>query len=973
MSLVLSNVLPTDTLQYDESTTRSQALLGDQNALQDLILTCNKDGMEALKSGEHEAAFEHFKYAEAVLLTNQKDTDNTTLQAVTCNNIGCYYKKVGKYHGALSYLRKALKMEVELHTDQVTVAGTHLNLCAVLSKLEKHEKAMQHALCALELMSKRINETGKDVAQEDYAVLAIAYHNVATEREFLQQWDQAATSFQTGYQVAKKMLGDNHPLTMTLGKNANAVFKKAKDEAVAKHGVAMRGTSRALMDADEGDGNNAAGLPALKKSGRTESPSMPMPRASVRADAADWVKAEEALWSNFSKKVLGDGPAPPTPQALMGAPRDRQSMSPRDALEVSPLSNDGGELQQVGDASFTLKPLSTATLRNMKQLSLADPATHDMGTFRMASPSTKNRILTKTPFIQNLEENPEALVDIIDAEGQNRTSVKAIASDFRPNRSMNRNSRTSRLVRRTGVFNSTVHRDRVSEDLAKRRAMLASGNGYRSAAAQKLAAERIQTTWRAWNRYCKQNSGWMTISWICATMIQSHWRSYHVRRKRMDKYAGVIQRFVRGTLVRKVLKKHKAAVCIQRHAVGVITRRKLRDLHEASIKIQRLTRGGLTRKHFRELKAWKIGLIVTIQCFIRVWLATRRTDALRQTRRQTMMLHKAAIDMQRFYRGWKGRQRAEELREHYHQARVVFRAAVTIQLLARRKHAKQRAQQLRDDRLLEMEKAATFLRKIWLGQQTRKRYRALQNQFQSVTSQIVTVQRYTRGCMCRLKLWREAVRAQEEIWATVTLQRRWRGYVGRVQWENAYEEMWRREMSAALIHRNVRGFLSRLRVSRMRRAIARGTFEKARRRFQAAVRVQAIVRGVQCRMVRNVRRHQVLRACVAIQRIARGRYLRKKMWQQVQEHRVIMMQAAARGYMVRRRKFHLAAKVICIQRAWRRWLEQDPAFRSMRKHKAHSRKRAAFKLQGYFREFASRKALQRIQAASASRDVTTSR
>merc|ERR1719191_1933899 len=135
--------------------------------------------MDFLKNGQNEAAFDRFHYAEAMLLANQKDHDNSALLAVTCNNLGCYYKKVGKFHGALSYLRRALKMEVELKADQVTLSGTHLNLCAVLSKLEKHDKAVQHALCALELMSKLINDSTSGDSEDLYSVLAMAYHNVA--------------------------------------------------------------------------------------------------------------------------------------------------------------------------------------------------------------------------------------------------------------------------------------------------------------------------------------------------------------------------------------------------------------------------------------------------------------------------------------------------------------------------------------------------------------------------------------------------------------------------------------------------------------------------------------------------------------------------------------------------------------------------------------------------------------------------
>ncbi|CAE8690709.1 unnamed protein product, partial [Polarella glacialis] len=68
-------------------------------------------------------AFEQFKYAESILIANQAgNSQSTNLMAVTCNNMGCYYKKVGKLHGALSYLRRALQMEVDLNSDEVTVA-----------------------------------------------------------------------------------------------------------------------------------------------------------------------------------------------------------------------------------------------------------------------------------------------------------------------------------------------------------------------------------------------------------------------------------------------------------------------------------------------------------------------------------------------------------------------------------------------------------------------------------------------------------------------------------------------------------------------------------------------------------------------------------------------------------------------------------------------------------------------------------
>merc|ERR550537_1084084 len=112
--------------------------------------------MEFLRQGKTQAAFEQLKYAEAVLIDHGDEACYGML-AVTCNNLGCYYKRTGKLHAALSYLRRSLKIDVGMQTDDVAIGGTHLNLCAILSKLNKHAKALQHAMCALELIGNRIS------------------------------------------------------------------------------------------------------------------------------------------------------------------------------------------------------------------------------------------------------------------------------------------------------------------------------------------------------------------------------------------------------------------------------------------------------------------------------------------------------------------------------------------------------------------------------------------------------------------------------------------------------------------------------------------------------------------------------------------------------------------------------------------------------------------------------------------------
>merc|ERR1719207_104642 len=181
-----------------------------------------------------------------------------------------------------------------------------------------------------------------------------------------------------------------------------------------------------------------------------------------------------------------------------------------------------------------------------------------------------------------LDEHPEALMDLIDADRdshQTRSPMRSAPNDYRPNRLIRGSTRTSLVLRRTGMFSNTHHRDQVLKQVAG--AM--GAKPWKSQFVQKTAAERIQRCWRSWHKYCSEHQDWMTTTRICATMIQARWRSYHVRRQKLDKAAQMIQRHLRGCLVRLVLKRHTAAVNVQRVVVGMLTRKKLIRLHHASI------------------------------------------------------------------------------------------------------------------------------------------------------------------------------------------------------------------------------------------------------------------------------------------------------------------------------------------------------------------------------------------------------
>jgi tetratricopeptide (TPR) repeat protein len=188
--------------------------LTDPSELEAIVISCNKQAMENLHSENFEAAHQHLSRAEQLLKRHKHFDNRKRLMAITCNNQGCFFKRVGELELALQYLKEALELEKEGEDEFVNKAGTLLNICAILSQTGKHEEALQNALKALRLLKNRDDNSTNTVT-----TLVIAYHNTGVELECLNQRQEAALTFKQGWDLAKDCLGLRHPLTSSLKKS----------------------------------------------------------------------------------------------------------------------------------------------------------------------------------------------------------------------------------------------------------------------------------------------------------------------------------------------------------------------------------------------------------------------------------------------------------------------------------------------------------------------------------------------------------------------------------------------------------------------------------------------------------------------------------------------------------------------------------------------------------------------------------
>lgn len=231
--------------QVGSRSTTEQALPAPspQQDLRQIVIAANADGINLLRRDEPAMAFEQLKWAESVLVANPDlSVKEGDLLALTCSNLGCYYKKRGLPRAALHYLERAMKAESTIAHEQQdisTVATTKLNACAALSRVGRHEEAERLAVEATQMLSLRAEPTA-----EECSLLAVACHNLGAEREHLGRWAAAAVAYRQGSEVANKALGPKNALTRALAERCGQALGHAEKHPMARRPVGMAARMR---------------------------------------------------------------------------------------------------------------------------------------------------------------------------------------------------------------------------------------------------------------------------------------------------------------------------------------------------------------------------------------------------------------------------------------------------------------------------------------------------------------------------------------------------------------------------------------------------------------------------------------------------------------------------------------------------------------------------------------------------------
>ncbi|KAJ9467205.1 hypothetical protein DIPPA_14611 [Diplonema papillatum] len=206
-----------------------------EKSCESFAIRCNQTAMACLQNGQLDRSFDLLRKAEIITdkngLLRGCPTARLRCRAVTLNNLGLFYKHRGENHAALTYLEQALEIEsgtADAHSENP--AATLLNMCAVLSKLGRHQVALKLGFKALGSLKKR----GESAARLDPAIgpslsamTAVAHHAIGCQYEGMGCLQKAAEHYALAL-IDARSTGDTSAAHATYAKAYREVLSRAK-------------------------------------------------------------------------------------------------------------------------------------------------------------------------------------------------------------------------------------------------------------------------------------------------------------------------------------------------------------------------------------------------------------------------------------------------------------------------------------------------------------------------------------------------------------------------------------------------------------------------------------------------------------------------------------------------------------------------------------------------------------------------
>jgi len=196
------------------------------------------EGAARLRSGHPQDAVRMLVHAQglverAIAPSSEEDYQAfLALQADIAGNLGICHRRLGELGPAVRQMQLALnhhksRMPVLIENvaapDLRVLMAAHLNLSSCYLESEEPAAALSNATLATELGGRLLagaksgdDEQIGEPEDNDFAMIAVAFHKVAEAHEGLKEWGKATFAYAQAHEVVKRSLGPKHALSKSL-------------------------------------------------------------------------------------------------------------------------------------------------------------------------------------------------------------------------------------------------------------------------------------------------------------------------------------------------------------------------------------------------------------------------------------------------------------------------------------------------------------------------------------------------------------------------------------------------------------------------------------------------------------------------------------------------------------------------------------------------------------------------------------
>jgi nitroreductase len=206
--------------RYLEARGRGQSDVVVRSACGQVVNACTAAATKHLQDDNFGVVWQLLSFAQVCSAEHQQ------LWSGIYNCKACFCQRQGKHLRALRYLRRAAEINAMWKLGAEQRANTHLNMCAVLSRLQRHKKSLDAARMALrwakvalaeaKKLPPAATESGMNSRLVDAGTLvALALHNAAVQHEHLREYSDARAAYHSAGHAASQCLGE-HTITKTI-------------------------------------------------------------------------------------------------------------------------------------------------------------------------------------------------------------------------------------------------------------------------------------------------------------------------------------------------------------------------------------------------------------------------------------------------------------------------------------------------------------------------------------------------------------------------------------------------------------------------------------------------------------------------------------------------------------------------------------------------------------------------------------